>query len=297
MDEKTGVRVEVLSMLYRELERSRAASIPWIWLRGNHEIGVKTEPHKTYMTLFQAVCYVIVEPAVFQFPDYVLFFLPWYLPQPYIEAASNMAKLARTYQGRLKILISHIGLDEGKASPSNMYVNQAVSLKHLEVEAYDLVSLWDYHVRQQLTPNCGYGGVPISHCHGDDLNNGVWLLDTAANIWEPIGLGERFPQHRTWEPPDPRQSILGGYDPQDYNRIIVPAEWARTYETLYLGATVQKTGEGPNKTIRRLACLEEKTNPGIWKKCCELKNYPKGVLECGLTILGEVPLRNWETTK
>ena len=298
IDERHGMRIEVLQALYQEMERSRKKGVTWVWLRGNHEIGVKSEPHKTVMTLFAGVCHSLVEPAIWELPDVVLFFLPWYLPQQYILLASSLASTSRSYGSKLKVLLSHVGLDEGKASPSNMYVNQAVRLRDLHEDAYDRVLLGDYHVRQWLSDRTLYGGVPISHCHGDDTSNGVWLVDTQNNSLEAIALEDKFPRHLTWQVPDPNKSILFGYDPQDYNRIVIPRDYKNVFAALYPSAQFQFIGEEPDGTDRRLASVEQKGSPeAIWHEFVKLKTLPSQQQELGLQILQEVSKRRWETQK
>jgi hypothetical protein len=301
LSEKNGVRIDVLNLLYGELEYSLGRGVPWILERGNHCCPTKSQPENTILTLFRGVSHVINTPAIWELEDAVLFLLPWYLPEEFISKAASFARTARSYAGRLRILISHIGLDEGKASPSNMYVNQAVSLKHLEEEAYDLVILGDYHHRQWLSKKTFYGGCPISHAHGDDTNNGVWLLDTTLNTIEPVAFPAAFPKHKTWDVPDPRQSVLLGYNGADYNRIRLPTEWIPTYRTLYPDAQFIQIGMAPDRTERRLKC-----NPGetqnhspetIWRKYSDLKNLQSGETALGIKILEEVAKRHWATTR
>ena len=301
LDEKHGVRMECLDMLYKELQYSVRHNVTWVWLRGNHELSIKSQPHLTPMSLFQAVCNPIIEPAIWETPDAVLFFMPWYLAQEFIARAANMAATARTYQHKSKMLFAHIGLDEGKASPSNMYVEQEVALKHLHTEAYDLVWLGDYHGRQQLNSNTRYCGVPISLEHGDDIDNGVYLLDTALGTFQHIALPERFSRHKTWQVTDPNQSILRGYDSQDHNRIRLPREWIPTWQTLYPDAQFLSESAAPDRSLRRLAGSPDLANSvapeTIWRQFCQIKNQTSEILSLGLHTLGEVNSRRWATTK
>ena len=296
LDERFGVKVEVLQLVWNELAYSLKKGVPWIWCRGNHECPVKSQPHKTIMSLFSGICHPVISPAIWQLDDAVLFFLPWYPTQEYIEYAANMSRTARSYRARLKLLLSHIGLDEGKASPSNMYVRQAVSLKHLEEEAYDRVILGDYHHRQALSQRTFYGGCPISHQHGDDPQNGVWLLNTATNELTATsllcegsqeGVGPSFPVHRTWHVQDPHCSVLAGYGARDCNRIYVDRDWVSTYQTLYPDAQIIGTGDEPDGSARRLSEVKHKTPEAIWHHYCDLKGRPIPERELGLALIGE----------
>ena len=155
--------------------------IKLILIRGNHELSTKSQPEISLIALF-ADCpniRVINKPEILAAPDksYALYCLPWYLPDPWIEKVTELKKLAQK-DGRNKVLLTHIGLKEGKVSASNTYtVNQKTTIEHLGYRYYDYCLMGDYHRRQKLARNVWYLGAPIALAHGDSPNQGVWLLD------------------------------------------------------------------------------------------------------------------------
>lgn len=298
-DEKHGIKTELLSMLHAELKASLEKGVTWIWLRGNHEIPLKSRPELTLMPLFSSVCIPIIEPAVWEQQDgSVLVFLPWYLPQQYRMLAKHLAGVARTYPNRFVVLFSHIGLDEGKVSPSNgMYVNQAVSLRDLDEGAYSRIILGDYHHRQYLSDKTLYGGCPISHAHGDDLNNGLWLLDTATREFSAMPWPRPFPAHRTWELQNISQVLLG-YSSTDVNKIIAPRDCVGFFQRRYSTATVVAKAEARDSSSRRLEGLGDaqvswtSLKPHqIWKRYCDLKNWDEAHWKLGVKTLEDALLR------
>lgn len=178
-DEKHGVNSEVLNMIYSELKRSKARGVPWVLLRGNHEIGLKSNPHSTLLNLFQGVAQVVTKPATLTEGNCTLYLLPWYLGDQFKTLAAGMAQQAAIGTSRVKILVGHVGINEGQVSPSNCYrVPQKVYLADLQPHRYNLVFLGDYHLTQHLGDRTMYGGSPIPHGFGDAHDQGVWVLDT-----------------------------------------------------------------------------------------------------------------------
>lgn len=293
--EKQGVGVEQLSMLYDELQWSKNKGVLWIWVRGNHEVGIKSLPHMTPMHFFQEVCWCIIKPQVISLMGCEIAFLPWYRAEEFRSAAKLLAKEMRGRAGT-RILMAHVGLDEGKPSASNMYVHQDVSLLHLMQQHYDLVMLGDYHRHQYLSDKALYLGCPISHAYGDEGDQGVWLIDTALNVFQqqPFERG-LFPQHRVWVIGDnPLSTALLDYRREDHNRITVPAGQREVYAQLYPTALVQTTGTVVLDTgNRRLHDLPDRTPVSIWRRVCMNKNLTLEVQQMGLEVLGEVASREW----
>ena len=177
--EKHGVNAYLLSLIHEELERSADAGVPWILLRGNHEIGLKSKPHETLLNLYSGVATIASTPRKLIWKDTSVYFLPWYLGDQFKSLSQTLARATTSDANSKKILISHVGLNEGFVSPSNCYrVPQKVALKDLYPECYSLVFLGDYHTTQTLGDRTMYGGSPIAHQFGDVPNQGVWLLDT-----------------------------------------------------------------------------------------------------------------------
>ena len=202
--EKHGVNPELLQIIYEELERSADNGVPWILLRGNHEIGLKSKPHETLLTLFSGIATIAVRPRKLVWNDTSVYFLPWYLGDQYRLLSQTLAKATVSDSSSKKILISHIGLNEGFVSPSNCYrVPQKVSLKDLHPECYNLVFLGDYHTTQHLGDRTMYGGSPIALQFGDAPDQGVWLLDTDGPevSLQNVPLSGPYPKYKSLKIP------------------------------------------------------------------------------------------------
>lgn len=292
--EKGGVGVEQLSLIYDELRRAKQAGVLWVWVRGNHECGIKSRPHDTLMTLFQDVAFCAIEPQVLPLERACIALLPWYRSEEFKKAARALAAKAKQHDGT-RILMAHVGLNEGKASSSNMYVQQNVAIQDLVPKAYDIVLLGDYHHRQYLTDRILYLGCPISHAHGDDLDGGVWILDTDLNLLQPLGL-ERglFPQHRTWRIERPTDTMLIGYDKRDHNRIVVESSQVELYRGLYPDAVVQGRGEvAIDTSSRRTKDMTDRSPAAIWDRVCVNKGLSLEVQTLGKEVLHEVAGKEW----
>lgn len=199
-DQKHGVNVEVLQMLFVEFSRSAERGVPWILLRGNHEISEKSNPHSSLLTLFGNTASVYLRPKILRGEGFSLYLLPWYLADHYKQYSKHLAQRASLDQARHKILISHVGLNEGQLSPSNCYrVSQKVSLTDLHPKCYNLIFLGDYHMTQTLSDRCMYGGSPIAHMFGDAHGQGVWFLDLSSQELrlENIKLSSSYPEYKT----------------------------------------------------------------------------------------------------
>ncbi len=218
LHEKTGHSIECLVMVHDELKKFRKAGVNVFWLRGNHEVPIASRPHLTIMTLFDGVCQTVIKPQIFKLDGVSLFFLPWYPAHDFLKWSRGMAVEARKDPSPMKLLLAHVGLNEGHPSPSNMRITAGVSVNDLFPKEYTLALLGDYHHHQWLLPNAAYLGCPISHIHGDDSQNSVWALDTVSREITTLPLEGAFSRHVTWEP-KVADEILEGYREIDFNRI------------------------------------------------------------------------------
>lgn len=199
-DEKHGVNAEVLNLVYNELSLSKKRGVPWVLLRGNHEIGLKSAPHDTLLNLFQGVADVITRPSSMTEGNCTLYFLPWYLGDTFKQVAATSAQRAAIDPVQVKILVGHVGLNEGQVSPSNCYrVPQKVYLSDLQPHRYNFVFLGDYHLTQHLGDRTMYGGSPIPHGFGDAHDQGVWVVDTNSGQVkvDNVKLSGKYLQYRT----------------------------------------------------------------------------------------------------
>lgn len=297
-DEKQGTHVEVLTCIADELGWARSQNIEWVWIRGNHEIGVKSQPHQTLMSVFRGLCTVVIEPSLWDVGDAVIAMLPWYPAKEFIALSNYLRGELFQFGGKYRVLLSHVGVDEGRASPSNFYVKQAVGLVHLNYEAYHLVCLGDYHHQQYLTDNTLYLGVPISHEHGDDLENGVWLLDTSTRSLDRVKLPGNFPRHITVTPPNPENPLLLGYRESDILRIRVAPEFEKIWKAAYPSAQIVAVGKKETDgSARRMKDVQDRSPIGVWNALCLAKQITPEVHWLGLEILGKVPARIAQSQK
>lgn len=199
-DEKSGVRTKVLNLLHRKLAESKAKGVVWVLLRGNHEIEVKSKPHVTLLSLFSEVACVVNRPTLMTFDGVCVAWMPWYFGSVFKAGLTKLAHRARLFAGK-KILIAHIGIDEGKISDSNYFrVPQNVRLADLHPDVFDLTTLGDYHLEQQFPNNTLYLGCPIPNHFGDAPSQGVWLLEANDQKVSLTGLSLLFtyPEFHTW---------------------------------------------------------------------------------------------------
>jgi len=197
--EKHGVVPAVFCLLDRALRKARQRGVVWVLLRGNHEIEVKSKPHRTLLQLFGGCSAPVIRPAIHRFDGVTIAWLPWYMGPTFKSAARMLTDRLRLIPGK-HILLSHVGLDEGSISASNHYrVPQNVRLRDLFPDFYDLICLGDYHATQQLADNVIYLGCPIPHMFGDVRQQGVWLLeatDTSVRLTD-IDLLFTYPEFHT----------------------------------------------------------------------------------------------------
>lgn len=241
IDKKERTPRSVLRMVYRCLRHAKfKMGLIVHWIRGNHETPDNSECTDTLMTLFGEVCHTVIQPAILDLPDTRFFMLPWYPAGQFIKYAREFAKKVRLKKDKRNILLTHVGLKEGRISPSNIQLPQRVGISHLYTELYDLVLIGDYHAYQALADNVHYLGAPIPHLFGDEgFSEGPWLVDTARVEMETLDLPHGFPRFRSWTLTGSDGVVLPGYDVRDYHRITAPATAHHSLRSLYPGAVLR----------------------------------------------------------
>jgi len=229
LHERVGTTVDCLLMVHEELGKF---SVPVYWVRGNHELTVYSKPHHTVMSLFDGVCSTVIDPRILRVPAGAIYFLPWYPADQYKHRARILAKESLLDSGT-KVLVSHIGLNEGSPTASNTRVECGVSLSDLYPNSYDTVLLGDFHRRQYLRRNAMYLGCPHSHAHGDDVSNGIVLYDMIRKELSYVAMPEetKLPRHisLTYNSPTDFSEV----DPEDFTRIHCPASLAELVRERY----------------------------------------------------------------
>lgn len=234
-DEKHGVNYDVLMLIKKWLLRW-AQRFTVYYIRGNHEVSIKSKPESSLVELFIGLhpnIHIINTPQHLFLPELytAIWFIPWYPAEEWIEYCKLAADQARnTTWASKRLLFSHIGLSEGSVSPSNTYtVNQKTRVEHLYSECYNAVLLSDYHLGQQLNSRTRYMGAPIPLAHGDASDQGVWVVDASLPSLTIVNVelegSELFPRYKTYELQSPIEIASLFDNNNNYVRIRVPSEF------------------------------------------------------------------------
>lgn len=251
--EKHGVNYEVLTMLRRSLIKM-AKKMPVYWIRGNHEVSVKSKAEDSLMVLYEGIhpqLYIVNSTASFQHEGVGIWMVPWYPAEEWIEVMKQVATEAQSSRCRVKILMTHIGLAEGTVSPSNIYtINQRTKLSHLMPDVWDWAFLGDYHVTQYLRKNVLYLGAPIQHTHGDAPDQGLWVWDslsygTGTLTNTHLRNAEKLPYYRTYQFSDENDLKMFVESGDNYVRMKVSPDLLGPAKVLHPHArwSVQSTGD------------------------------------------------------
>lgn len=285
-DEKHGVNVEVLLMIHEELRRAKK-KCPWILLRGNHCIPMKSEAEVTLLTLLKGVATIVNRPTAMHLPNGShIAFMPWYLHDEFIPKAKTLTDHLKTKPGN-SVMIAHIGLDEGQLSPSNYYrVPQRVALNHLYPDYYKLVMCGDYHMRQKVGKNALYLGTPIPQGFIDAPTQGVWLLDMEGTpTLKDLELLYDYPQFYVHK--------IGSYSDicsvdlsRDYHKICGKGEVIRDIHSrgLHLreNVTTEKIPEEKEVTASRLKSVDDSQDAEeIYEEFCQIKHWKNSAFTTG----------------
>lgn len=244
--------LETLLEVYRALQFIRAEGVTVYWVRGNHEVYINSQLDRNVMHLFHGICQVVTEPQSICSDTTAIVMVPWYPDPKMMKKLYDEAALLVRADKRTCLLFTHVGLAEGRISPSNMMLPQPIATVDLHPECWDAVFLSDYHEHQMLGGgNVCYMGAPIPHTFGDSGQVGVWLLDTDRNDYEPIDLRDgpvwdglppferpRYPRFQRWSGADSVNLPMFPIDPRDYNEVRVHPNHIAYYKSLYPTARV-----------------------------------------------------------
>lgn len=238
---------EVVLSIYEFLEEARANNLKVVILLGNHDVFQPGEDNQSLLRIFNSgLASIVDKPRVSRLPCGVdLYMLPWYESDTYKARIHEVTQEIRKTgtQGRRRILMTHVGLSEGKPSLSNFQPPQRVSLTDLDLDLWDQVLMGDYHMHQKLAPHAMYLGSPIPHTFGDEGNVGFWLLVECGSVISPgfhltqVPVGD-------WVPRFERLTVtsLSGihipYDKKNYNRIECVPELYERVRKMYPEAEV-----------------------------------------------------------
>lgn len=237
LDAKYAFDLELLLRLRAELLALKAKGRNVIILPGNHDKPRPAEPDYTSLALLQDVATVLFQPWIHRGKDFTLVLMPWFPPEQF-KTLLRAYTLEVMGDQNPKFLISHVGLNEGKVSPSNRSVEQPVRLEDLHPHVYTEIYLGDYHAHQQVSRNCMYVGSPIPHTYGDWNNVGVWIVDLPGGH-RSSGMPSRYPEFKRWKIQTKEDLPLPGYDTRDRHRVEAPLELMGVVKMFHPGAEVE----------------------------------------------------------
>lgn len=239
LDAKYAFDLELLLRLRAELLALKAKGLKVIILPGNHDKPKPDDPAYTSLALLQDVATVLFQPWIHQGPDYSLVLMPWFPPDQFRRYMKAYTE-ALIGSGKPKYLVAHVGLNEGKVSPSNRSVEQPIRLEDLYPNVYSRIYLGDYHAHQKVAANCIYVGSPIPHTFGDWNNEGVWIVDFPGEA-RCVRLPSRYPEFKRWRIGKKEDLPLPGYDARDRHRIEAPLELMGFVKLFHPEAEVEGT--------------------------------------------------------
>jgi hypothetical protein len=237
LDAKYAFDLELLLRLRAELLALKAKGIHVILLPGNHDKPRPQDPEYTPLALLQDVATVLFHPWLHRGEDYTLVLMPWFPPEQFKALVKAYTMEVMRFPGP-KYLITHVGLNEGKVSPSNRSVEQPVRLEDLYPNVYTEIYLGDYHAFQEVSRNCRYLSSPIPHTFGDWNNVGVWVLDLPGSH-RAVRLPSRYPEFKRWRIGQKEDLPLPGYDKRDRHRIEAPLDLLGTVKLFHPEAEVE----------------------------------------------------------
>lgn len=233
-----GANLDVLIEVYSKLLELNGRGFRFFLLMGNHEVMLQSNRAKTPLRLLSRVATVITSPKVVQGPGWVLWLVPWYGAAQYVDIMKAVADRAMPAQQQ-KVLVSHVGLREGRTSASNIQLAQPVRLAHLYPDVWDLVCLGDYHAHQFLADHVLYLGSPYEQNFGDRDCVGAWYLQLKGGVsLTQIPTPATYPKFRTWRVHDENGMTLPGYRQEDRHRIYARLDLTGPLARMYPEAEI-----------------------------------------------------------
>lgn len=300
--------LQTLLELHWALMAVRAEGVTVYWIRGNHEVHIKSQLDVNVMHLFQNVCQVVVEPQSFTSDTSVVMMIPWYPDERLMRRLYDEAALLVHRDPRHCVLFTHAGLKEGRISPSNRQLPQDIAVCDLHPEVWDAVFLSDYHAHQMLAENVCYMGAPIPHTFGDWSIVGPWLIDTDAAAYRAVDIvagddgwfegmppfrSPRYPRFQRWSHQDPSTMPEWPIDLEDYNEIRVHPALKERVQALHPGCRVlppEDIGFSPAVVIDGVRLREEdiRTSTGLVEAWLKYRGKSDDIRlkEIGLQLLG-----------
>lgn len=234
---KLKISPRLLYTTLQTLKEMRKSGVDVVVIPGNHDRPDSNDVGWTPLSLFSDDCTLINETRVVESKDAIIAFVPWYPPGQYRKEINRAAQAVMG--SRLpRILISHVSIQVGKVSPSNMRLTVPIRYADLMPGVWTGgIYLGDYHAHQLLPGGNGmYCGAPRHQTFGDFDCLGMWLVGARFADRKLLHLPTRYPQFNTWRVDGPDDLPLQGYDSRDKNRIMVSDEMIQHVAYHYPGA-------------------------------------------------------------
>ena len=272
--------------VYNKFRHWRDRGITFIWLRGNHDLQIKSQETLSIMTLYDEVCMSLIEPYLWENETQMFFFVPWY-GNSFINHLRHYAKIAALHSNKQKVMFAHTGLREGRIS-EHFQGKGCVRAADFCEDLYDIILLGDYHMPQDVTDKIRYLGVPIPRNFADNKENyHPWLLSmTGKTRLEPLTLTNPYPKYRTHRMKN--AGIIEAYSKFDKNRIVCSEQVAEELFSLYPDALYEYTQDVPKAesvTSTRLEGVDTEDKFAVWEEFCIVKHYSPHLKELGTEYL------------
>lgn len=283
---------EVLEALRKHFKKAfLTKGIRYHLLEGNHEALLKSQPQKTFLSMFSEISHVVTKPQRLCIQKVHFWLVPWCSGAKHIRLLESCASEAVKVKGR-KILITHCGLREGWVGSPGNKINQRMSIKHLFPNIFDLVLIGDYHAHQMMADNAFYMGAPIPHSFGDTHIMGPWLVTVEGKDinCEPLLLPHRAPEFHEYVLEDKTNLQIRNFRDGDYNRIYCHASVIERVRVMYPGADVEKIkrSDTPDFSGTRFSKDELRDPSSMMKKYLKLRGIPKDEVEDILKLGNEI---------
>jgi DNA repair exonuclease SbcCD nuclease subunit len=185
--EADEIDTEVYGEVYKKLERLADHGIDTNLILGNHDTSLCTSQRLVHsLFAFRKVARVIEKPTTLW--DSVSA-IPWTANTVLYRQWLKTAALEKPR----RVLVTHVGITEGRIGQSGIRVKGQVRLADLHPEGFHLVLLSDYHHRQKVADHVYYLGSPLHHNFGETHEPVIWEIQTLGQ--EPWYLRRAIPTH------------------------------------------------------------------------------------------------------
>lgn len=263
IDQKVGMPLDVYLAIWQILVK-KPSTLEVVWIRGNHESPDRADPDRSLVNLFGGLVRIVSgERAVIADDTCTIHMVPWFPADRYLQEVEGLHRWRKPSPTKREILMSHVGLAEGRTGPSNFYPPSRVSVADLRPGTFDAIFLGDYHTPQRLKGTCAfYLGSPVPHAFGDPPRAQVFEFDTSRPGERPFGFvpfrveaiplvnARLQPMFDEFEIPEERDPGGIPYEKGNYTRIRAAPRHLDGCRRAYPEADLRLLGEAPEAELR-----------------------------------------------